>query len=573
MRDRVKRINVEHNAGDSDFPDVYAEIFKRQVQRRSPVDISLDSHDEPDLRWTIDPELNEETFSIQRDNNGVVVIRGGRARGLLYGIGKFLRTSGFSQDGMILSDWQGASSPAKEFRCSYFASHFNNYYQDAPLPEIERYVEELGLWGFNTVGAWFDYHQFSSFQDPQAQKTFQHICGIIRTVNRLDLKMATGFLANEAYNNSPKALRATPTGRSFYGVELCPNKPGSVELLLKWFAEELRGYIDAGVKVDHFGAFPYDQGGCGCDICKPWGANGYLFMAEKISRLTKQYFPHSTFSINTWLFDHKRDQGEWRGLTEAFRTPPDWVDYLQAGAHGTFPSYPLEHGVPGNLPVFDFPEISMWGMYPWGGFGANPLPNRFQGLWGTICDRVVGARLYSEGLYEDFNKVLYSRFLWHGNNEVDEAMREYFRYECGCRNPEEITDAIYLLEKNHAPMWFTENYVRRYKCSCPPIPNDYGGYAEPLKIDRETADAALAICTRVDERLPAWGREGWRWRIIFLRAVIDAELHNNEGNPTPACEEAFAELTRIYHAENGEAKVSPPTREAMAADRTTVAFV
>jgi hypothetical protein len=47
---------------------------------------------------------------------------------------------------------------------------------------------------------------------------------------------------------------------------------------------------------------------------------------------------------------------------------------LLADAHEDFPRYPLDAGVPGNLPLLNFPEISMWGNWPWGGFGANPQP-------------------------------------------------------------------------------------------------------------------------------------------------------------------------------------------------------
>ena len=574
MENLCSKINIKYNAKSSDYLDVYAEIFKRQIQKRCAVDVLINQSEEPDLVWLIDSELEEETFAIEQDLNDIITIRGGRARGLLYGIGKFLRTTTFSEESMVLSKWRGISTPAKSFRCSYFASHFKNYYEEAPIEEIERYVEELGLWGFNMVGTWFDYHHFNSFQDVKAQKMFKHICSILRAVKRIDLKAGCGLLGNEAYNNSPVELRATPTGCSMYHVELCPNKPGAVELMMKWFAEEFQAYVDEGLEIDHFGAFPYDQGGCRCEKCKPWGANGYLIMSEQISRLAKEYFPNSTFNINTWLFDYTSDIGEWSGLDEAFKTPPDWVDYIQAGSHEKFPEYPIKNGVPGNLPMFDFPEISMYGMYPWGGFGANPLPHRFQELWGNVCNLVCGARLYSEGFFEDFNKVLYSRFLWNGNNDIDEAMEEYFRYECGCEDPKELIEAIFLLEKNHAPMWFATSFAEVYGVeNYIALPEGWDGYYSPFKIDKETANAALDICNSVMKKLPEWGTKAWRWRIIYLRVQIDAELHNNDGMPTPLCEAAFDELTKLYHAENSEIKVAPPTREALATDRTSVIVV
>jgi len=43
--------------------------------------------------------------------------------------------------------------------------------------------------------------------------------------------------------------------------------------------------------------------------------------------------------------------------------------------HDDFPRWPLDHGggKVGGLPLLNFPEISMWGRSPWGGYGFNPL--------------------------------------------------------------------------------------------------------------------------------------------------------------------------------------------------------
>jgi len=44
---------------------------------------------------------------------------------------------------------------------------------------------------------------------------------------------------------------------------------------------------------------------------------------------------------------------------------------------------------------------------------------------------------------------------------------------------------------------------------------------------------------------------------LFLRALLDAELKGNGGKPNERCNEAFAELIRIYHAENANPAVRP----------------
>ena len=48
---------------------------------------------------------------------------------------------------------------------------------------------------------------------------------------------------------------------------------------------------------------------------------------------------------------------------------------------GQFIPLTAEHGAPGGRPVIDFPEISMWGGKPWGGYGANPLTMRLDNFF------------------------------------------------------------------------------------------------------------------------------------------------------------------------------------------------
>ena len=124
-------------------------------------------------------------------------------------------------------------------------------------------------------------------------------------------------------------------------------------------------------------------------------------------------------------------EGEWQGLADALAKADRWVDYILADAHEDFPRYPLDVGVPGNLPLLNFPEISMWGNWPWGGSGANPLPARFQRLWDQVKHVVQGGFPYSEGIYEDMNKAVVAQFYWDRDRSARETLEEYIAYEFG----------------------------------------------------------------------------------------------------------------------------------------------
>ena len=68
---------------------------------------------------------------------------------------------------------------------------------------------------------------------------------------------------------------------------------------------------------------------------------------------------------------------------------------------------------------------------------------------------------------------------------------------------------------------------------------------------------------------PASAHASWRWRHLYLRALLDAELKANGGTPNDACYEAFAELIDIYHAHDTEPHVRPPLPEAWRTDSQT----
>ena len=70
---------------------------------------------------------------------------------------------------------------------------------------------------------------------------------------------------------------------------------------------------------------------------------------------------------------------------------------------------------------------------------------------------------------------------------------------------------------------------------------------------------ARDLMDQADTRLTPRARQAWRWRILLLRARIDAQLYLNRGaRQGRVLHDAFEELTRIYHAQNAEPAVKPP---------------
>ncbi len=87
--------------------------------------------------------------------------------------------------------------------------------------------------------------------------------------------------------------------------------------------------------------------------------------------------------------------------------------------------------------------------------------------------------------------------------------------------------------------------------------NWFASYGAQPQSDPGAEEAYKAV-QRVDGLLSAQARMAWRWRQLYLRTLLDAELKGNGGKPNDRCKEAFAELIRIYHAQNADPAVRPP---------------
>jgi hypothetical protein len=264
-------------------------------------------------------------------------------------------------------------------------------------------------------------------------------------------------------------------------------------------------------------------------------------MAEPSARAYRRAFPKGKVILSTWDFDLMSD-GDWAGLAAKFNAKkPDWVDYLMVDITGDeYPRYPLEHGVPGGLPMLNFPEISMWGQGPWGGYGANPFPARLQKRWDQIKGKLSGGFPYSEGIYEDIDKVICTQFYWNADRPALDIVRQYIAFEFSPEVVDDVMSAVKIFEQNHL--------------------RDHIG---------PSAVAAYESITRADGNLSLQARRSWRWRLLYVRAMLDQEIYRNERGEgrDEVFKKACEELTGMYHAQDAFAAVRPvaiPAKKAEA---------
>ena len=518
-------------------------VFARQVRQRCEAGVVTADAAPLTVELAVEKGIGAEGYLIEERPGGGVRIAGNDERGLVAGVGKFLRTSRYDQGGFTPGTWRGTSVPARRARGIYFATHFHNFYHDAPVPEVERYVEDLALWGLNELVVWYDAHHFNGADDPNAVEFRKRLHAIMAAAKRTGMDVSLVVIGNEAYGNSPAELRAAPGGGrgGFYPCAVCPSKPEGMKYVLKILGEEFDWAAD--LKPRSIWIWPYDQGGCGCAECQPWGSKGFMRCGGEVGRLARKKLPGVKIVLSTWFVNNS----EWSAIKEQLARTKDLADEIVHEPSNGPTIDPKDHG----LPIFGFPEISMHETFPWGAFGATQLTARAQGQWNAARGGSSGGFPYSEGIYEDLTKVVYSQFYWN-DKPAAETVREYIAFEYSPGVVDEIAGVVKTLEQNHHLRWWPGELEG--------VPLEMNWF--PSKGAKPQADPgaeeAYSTMQRVDELLALQTRRSWRWRQLYLRALLDAELKANGGKPNDRCNAAFAELIKIYHAENASDTVRPP---------------
>ena len=509
-------------------------ILKRQIEEKSNARVIFEGKADFVIYLSINNAINKDGFTIVSRSKHIVKITGNDTPGVLYGIGKFLHTSNFTKDGFIPSEWTGSSSPKLSVRAVYLATHFNNFYEAAPIKEVNKYIQDLGLWGYNTIFIHFPFWQFKSMSDVNARKWIDKFTVVLAEAKKCGFRVGLIQVPNEGWDPAPPEWKKTDVPGNFRGNNghgLCVNRPGASEHLVEINALLLKEFKN--IKMDYFEFWPYDEGGCASNDCWPWGSKGYIQIIKKLEPVVRAHSPNCKFIVSTWCFENEDDSnpdGEWVGLSAALSPDKSWADYIMADGHENyFPNYLLENKAPGGLPILNFPEISMFGMDPWGVYGTNAAPSHFQFLWDRIKHKVSGGAPYSEGIFDDINKAIIAGFYWDPNRKAEETVREYFNYEFSPLIADSMMAVSGIFEQNHKRDEIKVSAVRAYQLV-------------------EAASAKMTV----------QARNSWRWRIFYLRALIDKEmfLHKNklEGE---VIKKALDELKGIYYATDSHPDLNP----------------
>ncbi len=517
------------NLNFSDDLSYIAGIVKKRISDRSNIKFNYNTDSDYNITIILDETLPCH-YRIVKEQKGVE-ITGSSFCNLIAGCGKWLHNTKYRADFIIPSEIVGDFTGKCEVRGMYYAMHFYNFYQLADESHIREATEDLALWGFNYISTLLPplINLFSK-EDPNAPVLRAQSERIQKIAKSLGMKFNVGYVLNADFKNQREDVKAEPNydpheRRGNNGENICPSKPGALEYIKSNWEWLLDNYNTED--VDMFGTNLYDEGGCGCPDCLPYGSNGFVKLWEYVKDTIKSKLPNAKFSLSTWmLYDDIPE--EWEGLIDYLNKSGEF-DYLTINTEYWFQKYPLTHKLPRKL--LNFPEISMWGMFPWGAYGANPIPKHLAKVLKEEKDIISGGFPYSEGIAEDINKVLISELYFNGSVDFDNVLSEYINFEFSDEVIKDVKALIENIEYNQDQKLMEQTGV----------------------CDWSKVENAEILAEKINSH-PSLRKDNWRWRILYIRAKLERErlgyvLKFIHPHKAPWSEEAkvlMEELNDIY---------------------------
>ena len=203
----------------------HSELLKRTISERIPV---VFGDDGMSIELCINQALGkEESYQITGENQSWK-ITGADIAGLYYGIGKFLHTAKWTEEDFVPQPPREVVTPDCDFRATYFSIHFYNWYYQAEAEELEKYVEEIMLWGYNTIVCIIPLVNFNSCDEPAFFNAVNKIRSIFVLAKKMNMKVGIIINPNQGLRTTPAEFEADlscyENRCTVAGKKICPMK-------------------------------------------------------------------------------------------------------------------------------------------------------------------------------------------------------------------------------------------------------------------------------------------------------------------------------------------------------------
>ena len=394
------------------------------------------------IRWETSPAAAPATVEIARATGPpegytihtaahAVTISGNDARGVLFGIGRFLRELRIARGSIQLRDgFAEVSAPRYPLRGHQLGYRpKSNTYDAWSVPVFEQYIRDLAVFGSNAV------ELIPPRSDDAADSPHFPLPPMRMMIELSRLLAAYGLDVWIWY----------PAMDRDYA------DPATMESALREWGEVFRQLprIDA--------------------VFVPGGDPGHTAPQHVMALLAKEtevlhrYHPRAKLWVSPQSFNQV-----WLDefLAILRNQQPAWLTGVVFGPQSRISLPDLRAAVPPRYAIRHYPDIThniqcqfpvpdwdpAWALTE-GRESINPRPVEEARIFRLFQPHTIGFISYSEGSNDDVNKFVWSALGWNPDQDVTEILRQYSRYFIGDAFSESFAQGLLALERNwHGPL-------------------------------------------------------------------------------------------------------------------------
>jgi hypothetical protein len=404
----------------------------------------------------------------------VIVVAGNDSRGVLFGVGKLLRSLAMSRDRIeVRAPLSVTTAPVMPIRGHQLGFRpKTNSYDAWNLDQWEQYIRDLAVFGCNTIELIpprsDDDADSPHFPLPpmemmigMSQLAADYGLDVWIWYPALDPRYVTGEAIDAAVREWGEVVSKLPRVNALFVPTGDPGEAPPQELMAMLARQ-----------------------------------------AEQVQRI------HPGAQI--WISMQSFSQPEFHQMLTILEQEPKWLAGIGYGPQTRVSLARLREVLPRRYPIRGYPDIthSLRCQYPvpdWdlayalteGREVINPRPLDQTTIFQIYKDHTQGIITYSEGCNDDVNKMIWSALGWDPGTKPIEMLREYSRYFIGEKYTDDFAQSLLALERNwRGPLRSNESVLTTL---------------QQLDTMEKTADPRT--------------RRNWRFQQAQYRATYDAYQH------------------------------------------------
>jgi hypothetical protein len=417
-----------------------------------------------------------EGYRIRTEAKGpAVLVAGNDARGVLFGVGRLLRELRTTEGRVLLpSAFQletGPRYPLRGHQLGYRPK--TNSYDGWDLPQWERYIRDLAIFGANAVELIPPRSDDDAESPHFPRPPLEMMVGMSRLLDAYGLDVWIWYPAMDKDYSDPATVAAA---------------------IQEWDA-----VFRKLPRLDAVFVPGGDPGHTPPPVLMP-------FLA-RVAEVLRRSHPRATIWVSPQGFNQ-----EWlEQFLQILRQEPAWLTGVVHGPQVRISMADLRKAVPTRYPIRTYPDIthSQQCQFPvpdWdvafslteGREVINPRPRGQAAIFRYYQPGSTGFISYSEGCNDDVNKFIWSSLGWDPEADVEEILRQYSRAFIGEELAEGFSEGLLALERN---------------------------WEGPLLLNREVSKT-LAHFRELERRARPQTISNWRFQQALYRAYYDAYVHS-----------------------------------------------